>query len=332
MNLTQTARQHLLMALKLLSGSIFVKYSHTNHHNMTNFQVGELSRQLRLMRENANTEFAMETHHKAYQHSFVFTLYRPQHLIVIINTDAFVTQQALGQIFKEPKSFEDKAHIQLEFISSHGFPEWLSHLAKEHEIEVRNREQDLFFHQCISLISNFEIITQYDALTNTTALSAEEIRTNKDKMSTEKWLRLWQEALINLVNHVCCTPEYYQAELGTWLEHRLFQRAAQYCKTNNCIASLLQLPISTARRKVQKAQNFKRQSFPTGWSEVEKRLAQLISGEIRLSNPLYVIRSSLLSVILKQEDINMTQAAHLLGVSEPTLYKLKRELQSPYQV
>jgi DNA-binding protein Fis len=273
----------------------------------------------------------METHHNVWQYNFAFTLYSPQHLIIIIQKDTFVAQQPLDQIFTEPMALEDKVHIQLEFISTIDFPKWLSQLAQEHEIKARKHEQDLFFHQCISLVSSFEIISQYDALSNMTILTADEVPTDNSKMSTDEWMTLWQDALNHLVNHVCRTPEYYQAELGTWLEHTLLQLTAQYCKTNNGIASLLQLPISTARRKAQRAQAFKHQDYPRGWSEVAKCLAQLASGEVRLTNPLNTIKSSLLRVILEQEHVNMTQAAHLLGVSEPTLYKLKREVQGTHE-
>jgi DNA-binding protein Fis len=331
MKATQTARHHLLNALKLLSGSTFVKYSHANQHHTANFQVGELSKQLRLMRENANTEFVMETQHTVWQHNFIFTLNSPQHLIVVISRESYLTQQPLGEIFTEPKPLEDNAHVQLEFMSAIDFPQWLSQLAKEHVIKVAHHEQDLFFHQCIGLLSSFEIASQYDALSNTTIVTADEVATDQNKMSIDEWMTLWQEALNHLVNHVCRTPEYYQAELGTWLEHTLFQQAAEYCKTNNQIASLLQLPISTARRKAQRAQAFNHQDYPKGWPEVAKCLAQLASGEVRLSNPLNTLKSSLLGVILEQEHVNMTQAAHLLGVSEPTLYKLKRELQGTHE-
>jgi DNA-binding NtrC family response regulator len=149
---------------------------------------------------------------------------------------------------------------------------------------------------------------------------------SKNDIGGDVWLALWQASLENLVGHVCDNPKYYQAELGIWLEHRLFQQAMVHFKTNKRIASLLHLPISTARRKVQKAQTFNYDDFPNGWSAVEERLAQVASGEVKLSNPLHTIKVSLLRIILQQRGVNMTQAAQLLGVSEPTLYKLKREL------
>ena len=180
-----------------------------------------------------------------------------------------------------------------------------------------------------AIVYPFNVSPQAVTSTSTLHDSQNEASINRASINDvhpDDWIASWETALETLVVNVCGDPKYYQAEIGTWLEHRLFQQAMAHCKTNKRIASLLHLPISTARRKAQKALSFNYNDFPSAWSEVEEQLAQLASGEVKLTNPLHTIKVSLLRIILQQNGVNMTQAAQLLGVSEPTLYKLKREL------
>lgn len=142
----------------------------------------------------------------------------------------------------------------------------------------------------------------------------------------EEWLETFNECIDALLSQVHSSHEYYQSELGTWIELSLFKFAQQDCRTNKLIAARLQIPISTARRKVNKAANFELSHYPPAWEDISLLLQQLALGEVSIPSPLDTLKQRLLSGILRHSPSNMTHAAQLLGVSEPTLYKLKRAL------
>ncbi|MBT1451647.1 sigma 54-interacting transcriptional regulator [Glaciecola sp. XM2] len=140
------------------------------------------------------------------------------------------------------------------------------------------------------------------------------------------WLTALTSSLENVIDELSNTPQHGDPEVGVWMENCLFQHACRRLNTNKEIALLFQLPISTARRKVHKAQTFQQDRVPSAWPNVIELLQQVADGKVALHQPLQSIKMALLRVILAKQTINMTQAAQFVGVSEPTLYKLKRQL------
>lgn len=158
-------------------------------------------------------------------------------------------------------------------------------------------------------------------------IGADEPQVMSATADKDEWLRAYDKAVDKLVAQVCASEQYYHSELGDWIESSLFQFTYQSCRTNKLIAARLQIPISTARRKANKANTMEIKTCPPAWQQVTLLLQQLARGEVLISKPLDTLKMHLLSTILKKNPNNMTHAAQLLGVSEPTLYKLKRKLQ-----
>ncbi|MFC4701004.1 sigma 54-interacting transcriptional regulator [Glaciecola siphonariae] len=148
--------------------------------------------------------------------------------------------------------------------------------------------------------------------------------------SLETWQQSFVKSLHVLLDEIISTPSLYQFDIGSQLENDLFALSLDACKTNKDIASRLRIPVSTARRKVLKVKDVKRQSvspaLPKCWSDVHAHLSALAQGKVLVDAPLDYLKRALLSEILRKNMGNMSHAAQLMGVSEPTLYKLKRQL------
>ncbi len=140
------------------------------------------------------------------------------------------------------------------------------------------------------------------------------------------WQSAWENALDDLLDEVLNTPALYEFEVGKHLERQIFEATRQCCKTNKDIASRLHIPVSTARRKVMKVQSASSCDMPMTWPQIAHQLEYIAQGSTVLEAPLEFIQLSLLSKLLSKNTRNMGQTAQLLGVSEPTLYKLKRQL------
>ncbi|WP_395339949.1 sigma 54-interacting transcriptional regulator [Ningiella sp. W23] len=141
-----------------------------------------------------------------------------------------------------------------------------------------------------------------------------------------KWRHRWSQALESFLIDVMSQPELSHAQIGCYLEQQVFKLSSLSHKTNKDIAHLLQIPVSTARRKLLKFQSQTLPALPRSFEPLQTLIQDLVDEEVKLHAPLDMIKISLLETILKLGPINMSQAAQLVGVSEPTLYKLKRLL------
>ena len=144
--------------------------------------------------------------------------------------------------------------------------------------------------------------------------------------SQQQWESEWAEALNRLLNEVLSNTEFNEFPLGNHLERFIIEAVTQRCQTNKAIASRLRIPVSTARRKKIRVHQIDPSVMPKSWESIASLLIHLAQGEILLDAPLDYIRLSLLGAILAHNTRSMSHAAQLLGVSEPTLYKLKRQL------
>ncbi|MFC3122999.1 sigma 54-interacting transcriptional regulator [Agaribacter flavus] len=143
----------------------------------------------------------------------------------------------------------------------------------------------------------------------------------------DTWMNQLTSALNSLLDEVNGSANYYHLNIGELVEQHLFRYCFQTLRTNKKTAEKLQLPISTARRKIQRANTQKmQQTLPLNWHRVAKSLENLVDADWVVIEPLNVIKQQLLESILSKNTQNMTRAAAQLGVSEPTLYKLKKQL------
>lgn len=118
--------------------------------------------------------------------------------------------------------------------------------------------------------------------------------------------------------------------IGNAIELRLLNMAHSKCKSHAKTAILLQLPISTARRRLQKdLPDLSTFEHETHWRAIEQLLTQLVNAQIHLDAPVEVVKNIVANSILEQHSANMGLASQLMGVSEPTMYKLRKQLQTP---
>jgi hypothetical protein len=93
-------------------------------------------------------------------------------------------------------------------------------------------------------------------------------------------------------------------------------------------AVLLQMPVSTARRKLQKPMpNLLLFENDVNWPVLLALLTQIVTNQVQLNRPLDIIKNIIAQSILVLHTANMGMASQLMGVSEPTMYKLRKQLQ-----
>jgi diguanylate cyclase (GGDEF)-like protein len=127
-------------------------------------------------------------------------------------------------------------------------------------------------------------------------------------------------------------PKFYNAPFGSWIEDELIINT--YLATDRKMrltAARLSISQSTARRRVDKILAEAEQAQPerpAGWELISEALKPIATGEIFIANCTAKIKLVVLESVLSTQVYSMAQAAEMLGVSEPTFYKLKRELES----
>nr|WP_136251381.1 sigma 54-interacting transcriptional regulator [Ningiella ruwaisensis] len=178
--------------------------------------------------------------------------------------------------------------------------------------------------QSPEMADHFEQGEVYESLATESANAASTVLNGT--ISEDDWHIDIHRVLGRLIDEVMRSSTFYEADIGNWIEHQLFNQTAKHCSTNKAIANRLQIPVSTARRRAIKAQTFTPEAVPTTFQELSSLLEFVASGKVKIGNPLDTLKRSLLRTILEKQPASMTYAANLLGVSEPTLYKLKRDL------
>jgi diguanylate cyclase (GGDEF)-like protein len=135
---------------------------------------------------------------------------------------------------------------------------------------------------------------------------------------------------LEFLDEIQYLPAFMHSSLGNMIENELLVMTYQACEGNmRDLATRLQLPTSTARRKVNKIIiNLQSQTNekPESWEAIRTCLQDVASGEILIPSCLDSIKQVLLTAIIQSQPENMSKASALLGVSEPTFYKLKKKL------
>ncbi|WJG08503.1 sigma 54-interacting transcriptional regulator [Aliiglaciecola sp. LCG003] len=143
---------------------------------------------------------------------------------------------------------------------------------------------------------------------------------------TEMLLDIFKQTLSQAGQH----PQFVNAPFGSWIEDELIIKT--YIASDRKMrltAARLSISQSTARRKVDKilAEGDMTESHrPSNWHVISEALAPIANGQVVLKNCVAQIKLLVLESILSTPVYSMAQAAEMLGVSEPTFYKLKREL------
>jgi hydrogenase-4 transcriptional activator len=137
---------------------------------------------------------------------------------------------------------------------------------------------------------------------------------------------LWQQLEQQLSQQISAVVEkapIVPIPLGSWLNDDLILIAYQVSNhISRQAASLLSIPESTFRRKLQKAENKKQAGLaprPKNWSELTYLLTQLIKLDIDMIKKSQI---QLLSQIKLRIPDNVSLTAQLMAISEPTLRKL----------
>lgn len=143
----------------------------------------------------------------------------------------------------------------------------------------------------------------------------------------EQWCSQFAKCIDDLLASISMQT-MMNASIGNTIEQVVLHMAHKERGSHAKTAVLLQLPTSTARRKLQKAppdiSGFEHES---NWALLEGLLAKIVSNEVQLTSPLDIIRHIIAQSILTLHATNMALASQLMGVSEPTMYKLRKQLQ-----
>ncbi len=145
----------------------------------------------------------------------------------------------------------------------------------------------------------------------------------------EKLLSGLFHASLHFLSEIRNQAAFIHLSIGNCVEDELLVLTYQACNGNmRDVSTRLQLPTSTARRRVNKILlNLQSQSIekPASWNEVKRYLQPIAEAKVYVPDCFDTIKQVLLEAILKSEPDNMSMAAALLGVSEPTFYKLKKQ-------
>jgi diguanylate cyclase (GGDEF)-like protein len=146
--------------------------------------------------------------------------------------------------------------------------------------------------------------------------------------SPNAWCNQFLDATRNLLLSMDMHTKL-NVSIGNAVELTLLHMAYNECGSHARTAVLLQLPISTARRRLQKSLPDLR-SFAQNnhWQTIESLLAQIVSTQVQLISPVDTIKNMIAQNILEIHASNMGLASQLMGVSEPTMYKLRKQLLS----
>lgn len=127
-------------------------------------------------------------------------------------------------------------------------------------------------------------------------------------------------------------PHFFNAPVGTWIEDDLIlQTYMQSGEKMRTTAARLHISQSKARRRVDKIlamQTDEPVYRPPNWVNIEQALLPIANGNVVINDCLTELKLTVMKVILEVATFNMAQAAEMLGVSEPTFYKLKKSLET----
>lgn len=139
-----------------------------------------------------------------------------------------------------------------------------------------------------------------------------------------QWESDYCRILDQLIQEVVA-QEKVSTSIGAAIESRLLHMAYDLTGSHSKTALLLYIPVSTARRRLLKPQRaLDNLESSHHWQTCLELLKQVVKQTVTLKTPLESIRHITADRILHHYSSNMTLAAQLMGVSEPTMYKLRK--------
>ena len=146
-------------------------------------------------------------------------------------------------------------------------------------------------------------------------------------LSAQQWRTQFVYGIDNLLASLS-KHAMLNSSLGDSVELTLLNMAQKERGSHAKTAVLLQLPTSTARRKLQKSPpNVSLFEADENWSLILGLLNDIVTARVQLESPVDIVRQLVAKCILKLHASNMALASQLMGVSEPTMYKLRKQLQ-----
>ena len=190
-------------------------------------------------------------------------------------------------------------------------------------------------HQQPAPLSRSEVTTNSSLLPQTPQPLAEVStlpEAASEKPTQGQFLQNLKDIFIAQVNSLVGQQDLISIPLGKWLEEcTVLMTYQQLDNSVKLTAGRLGISLSTARRKIDKAKgseqisNVLRQGFTHSMQDCLMLVAR---GEVNLGqDSMALLQLHLLDALLTLTSLNMTTVAALLGISEPTMYKLKKTLQ-----
>jgi hypothetical protein len=113
--------------------------------------------------------------------------------------------------------------------------------------------------------------------------------------------------------------------IGNIIESTLLFMAYERNDSHSKVATLLNIPVSTARRRLLKPKLSIGKLANTGvWQGIIDLLIQIIENDLPFEAPVELVKHLVAKQILLRYSTNMGLASELMGVSEPTMYKLRK--------
>lgn len=146
--------------------------------------------------------------------------------------------------------------------------------------------------------------------------------------ATEAWCHEFSETLNKLLDDIDMHT-ILNFSLGSSIESMLLSMAHAEHKTHAKTAVAMQIPISTARRRLLKPPpEISMFENNPNWHKLINLFSQIVNNELVLRTPVELTRNLIAQCILNLHSSNMALASQLMGVSEPTMYKLRKQITS----
>lgn len=177
----------------------------------------------------------------------------------------------------------------------------------------------------VSTIRNFPVTPDYNERPSGQHLEQPQ---KNGPLTQIQWCFEFAQSVKRLIEQV--DPQtLLSVSIGDAIELSLLHLAHKQCRSHSRTAVLLQLPISTARRRLQKdVPPLNALESDANWHTIAKLLAHIVNTEVYIHKPVDTIKNIIATSIFRLHSSNMALASQLMGVSEPTMYKLRKQLQA----
>ena len=148
--------------------------------------------------------------------------------------------------------------------------------------------------------------------------------------SSKNILENISDAVSRVCQEVTSSPKFLHFCIGNLIEIELLLLCYQSVEGNvRLLSTRLGVPASTARRRINKLlleiTSNSASERPDSWYLITQYLKAIADGEVVVPDTFNNLKLAVLKGLLAQGLPNMSMVAGMLGVSEPTLYKLKKK-------